>query len=356
MYILDSSGKNIEVYPTAKYHIMCEMCHNDFFCTELNHNTRGFLCDACYNSLVRCYDCGEMVRFEDVDGNCCLSCTSNKIIKNYNCRTQRYLGYCSYVGKEIVCAPTPTPKTLYYGIEFEVQIRAKEEDPADEFGEDIDEDNPRPSSELRTILAKNCWQKFGKDFAIIKHDGSIGYGFEIVTAPMTLNVCYEKFEPFLQWFRDTKLFRTFKSPQCGIHIHVSRDALSPLQIGKIISFIHAPTNKEFIEVIAQRKSNHYCDWSQDKKTSDVLRASGNKYEALNLNNAHTIEFRIFQSDSRQVNFFKNLEFVQALIDYTKIASISDTRDYSGFMKFVYRNVKDYRNLAAYLTQVAKKTE
>jgi hypothetical protein len=335
-------------YNIDNYIQICRECRRPFIFCDLNNNVNGYLCDDCFNSITRCQDCGKKVSFALFDGNCCIDCTSSKIIKNYNCRVQNYLSFLSYdsASNSIIKTVEPTPKTLYYGIEFEVQIRpqqAKEylgfhNDDYKEYDDDDDDEEEEDlfenSSMTRQELANRCWNRLGKDFAIIKHDGSVGYGFEIVTAPATLEVQKRVFKRFLEWFRNTKAFRTFRATECGIHIHVSRDALSPLQIGKIISFVHSPKNDVFMYSIAQRYSDHYANWKHEKKVSDVLRASGNKYEAINLNNEKTIEFRIFQSDSRELQFMKNLEFVQALIDFSSVASIPQMKDFHNFVSFI----------------------
>lgn len=91
---------------------------------------------------------------------------------------------------------------------------------------------------------------------ILKYDGSIPEnGFEIVSLPATL--AYHQ----TQWDESffSMLFahvRGWREPSCGMHVHLSRDALTPLQIARLQVFINGDgkhiNNKLFIEKVAGR--------------------------------------------------------------------------------------------------------
>ncbi len=71
--------------------------------------------------------------------------------------------------------------------------------------------------------------------------------------------------------------------------------------------------------------------------------------ALNLNNSRTVEIRIFRGTIRKSEFFKNLEFCDALVQWSidrshKLISVA------AFTKFVRTNRKSYPALDAFLVE------
>ena len=150
-------------------------------------------------------------------------------------------------------------------------------------------------------------------FVIFKHDGSLNSGgFEIVTAPADLPVHKLKFKPvFAEFPAALNITNT-----TGMHIHLDRNALSPLMLGRMVEFMHNPDNKEFIEVIGERACNTYSQQS-GLGYRHVLEGdhSGTRYHTLNISPKNTVEFRIFKSPATYGQFAKNLEFVVALLQF-----------------------------------------
>jgi hypothetical protein len=254
---------------------------------------------------------------------------------------------------------------LYMGVELEVEVvEGRKEDAAIETIKLLDD-----------------------KFVCLKHDGSITYGFEIVTAPSSFDVHKEKWAKFFDERiknRATKHLRSYDTTTCGMHIHLSRAAMTPLQISKMLVFINDPDNKEFIETIAQRKEGQWSHYFPKKLTQShnitrdqlfeevtscpscgsaekftcvngawicdavgccayalvkpVLDSSGkpivklqlkgthptmeDKYQSLNLKHKATIEMRIFKGTLNRASFMKNLEFAHALVTYCRNASIN----------------------------------
>jgi hypothetical protein len=194
-----------------------------------------------------------------------------------------------------------------------------------------------------------------KHFAIAKHDGSLNNGFEVVSVPMSRDAHAEQWKPFLSVAEENGLVirRT-----CGMHVHVSRELLTPLQTGKILAFIYNQDNAGFIKLIAGRNKpiytgehGAYTDIT-NKKISDVRTFRG-RYEALNLRGAETIEFRLFKSTLKYDRLLANLEFCDALIRFTwpGIVGIQEIRD-NGlklFGKFVLENRKRFPYLAEFMS-------
>lgn len=195
----------------------------------------------------------------------------------------------------------------------------------------------------RVQNALDVWNVMGHDFAYIKHDGSItnsdlpGHtklGFEIVTAPTGLNVQRERWKS-LEKAKAFKTFRAWDTGTCGFHVHVSRDSLSPLQIGRILVFINHPNNRYFIEVVAGRSSNKYTKFI-NKRLSDCEVVDESKYMAVRTNKPNSIEFRIFRGTVNYRHIIRNIEFCDAVCDFCApcTQSMQAVCDFRNFLAFV----------------------
>jgi hypothetical protein len=156
---------------------------------------------------------------------------------------------------------------------------------------------------------------------ICKTDGSID-GFEIVSLPGTLAWHKELWTP---WFDagDSVEDLEGKRSGYGMHVHMSRNALTQFAWAKLNVFVNAPENTGFITRIAGRNPTQYCQ-RHKKRIAHLSDAQNHaRYEALNFqtrNNA-TVEFRIFQANVAKAGFFKNLEFCHASARWAALASV-----------------------------------
>jgi uncharacterized protein YbcV (DUF1398 family) len=188
-----------------------------------------------------------------------------------------------------------------------------------------------------------------KHFALCKHDGSLDNGFEIVTAPATLGIHKERWTRFCEQNYSDQL-SSWNTGTCGMHVHVDRASLTPLDIGKLLVFINGTYNAKFIEKIAGRDSRQ---WSAKKfkRVKDALNRS-DKYEALATHKPRTIEFRIFRGNIAKQGILRNLEFVDALCNWVGTVGIDKDTDsvyslsYTNFIK--YMNRSENKGLYPYL--------
>lgn len=246
----------------------------------------------------------------------------------------------------------PPPKARHYGkilsystnpLEYVKGFMSKSSEKSGEYEKALPfygvelEINPASSTQSLNTLAAKVHDALTTDFAILKSDGSIGNGFEIVTAPATLAVHKEMWLPF---FKDVaKQCKSWSTDCCGMHVHISRDAfMSPIHLGKMIAFYNAPSNRHFIERIAGRDCSRWAgirqdatplaekmikgttSWGKDVPLNAYLSHEHHKHGkflAVNLCKPHTVEIRIFKGNVAQVGFFKNLEFVDAVFQYAK---------------------------------------
>lgn len=213
--------------------------------------------------------------------------------------------------------------------------------------------NPHGSLSLEE-LTKMC--KGLDNWAIWKRDGSLNYdGREIVTLPMTLDahrVCWEQFFKT----KPHEYLSSWKSGNCGLHVHINRAGMTPLTQGKLIEFINHPDNLEFVEAIAGRKlkDHRYCkvepdkgllegqSFRKDSKGKPIRHVEGNsnpdydsRYTATNISShtgGRTIEIRIFRGNVGRNGVMRVLEFCTSLCEFlslntTSIRSTSSWLDY-----------------------------
>lgn len=297
----------------------CEACdrrhdkrHVDYY------TTRGgsTICEDCYcEDYFTCDDCGAVCHVDYRHGDYCDQCyehnDGDSLIHDYS-----YKPRPNFIGKG----------KLFFGCELEVTVN-------DRYSV------IEKAEEVFDILNPN-----GSDHAYLKSDSSIGRGFEIVTHPHS----YEEIRKLWleKWKENIQGITSHNSGTCGFHVHVSRGALSKMHIQKLIVFINAPENASMVRSVAQRN----CDNWGIIKSNKVIGHCGHsddRYEAINLLNKHTIEFRIFRGNVRKDRIMKNLEFVKATIDFTRDRSY---RDLSGdkFRAFVSGRRKEFKYLHEFL--------
>ncbi len=188
-------------------------------------------------------------------------------------------------------------------------------------------------SEFITSVAKST---FG-NHCIVKADSSTGrYGMEIVTVPATLD--YHK-KIFTEHFFNAPnaLHKKITSNNaCGIHVHISKNVFTSATLYRFLTFINNLDNHSFINAMAGRHENGYCvRTSADPSiiASNVKRAcknqdlkaglaqqrivTANRREAVNLQNAETVEVRIFKSSTDKNSILRKLEFCESLVHFTR---------------------------------------
>lgn len=215
-----------------------------------------------------------------------------------------------------------------YGVEMEVEVRGSMDERA------------------RTVLNK-CKDSQGK-FVILKSDGSLDRGFEIVSAPMDFNTHMTAWADYFQ--TGTAGLTAWDTGTCGLHIHVTRAELSHLQLGKMIVFVNDPKHCEFIQLIAGRDPARWAAFRPNWKHGKSRSRDGERYSAINLGNDDTIEFRIFRGTVKAATFYKALQFVDALIEYCGPCNrgVMETNNLDNFLSYVRKHRKIYPHLDDFL--------
>lgn len=325
----------------------------------------------------------------DIPGNCCDKCYIKRkkadIILKHDCKNypaaiiskQSRLGHREENG--VIWATGEKEEYIndrLFGVEVELEI---------------DLEGAKKKNQDRLSLAINIKDALGDDFVITKEDGtlqmngkysdiegngSLYAGFEIVSAPADLDTHKQRWNN-LQEIQGYDLLRAWHTDTCGFHVHVSKEALSPLQIDKIVYFVNKPKNQKFIFEVAGRDSDKFCRYYEknftdslhpDRIISKEEKEARNRSRrvAVNVSNPDTIEFRIFRGTIKPRHIIRNLEFVDAVCDYCHpyLYSMLQMKDYKHFIDYVDANRKKWPMFAEWLakkyyipkTKITKKTQ
>ena len=256
--------------------------------------TKAYLCRECFdNHYHRCESCDRIIHDED---SCwhnelpyCCNCFDDDEIEDYSCKLEPLFR---------------GDGNRFLGVEIELDCGGK------------DNDNAYRIKSIGNNQLENIY---------IKADSSLDDGFEIVSHPMTLQYHMDEmdWESILQEAVNMG-YRSDQTSTCGLHTHINRNAFGDNQaeqeevIGKILFFIE----KHWAEMFrfSRRDSYNMNRWSArygfEKTGKEILdkAKSGNngRYVAVNLNNYHTIEFRLFRGTLKYNTFIAILQLVDEI--------------------------------------------
>lgn len=235
------------------------------------------------------------------------------------------LDYVTYDAGAIQCG------RLVYGVELEMEPRDGEETTQQKIARALN----GPST----------------DDYILTRDGSLNYGVELVSAPRTLL----EHQRSGIWTGVHKAVSAIAmsgrgTTRCGMHVHINRRALSPLTLGKLLVFFNDDDMNSYIQMIAQRNSNGYSR-KKDKTLNHALYQNDDRYERLNMSSRNrTVECRIFRGNLKPQRILKNIEFVDAAVNYCKRCSMRDAKDWMQFAEWLRPQTSIYPNLIAFLKE------
>lgn len=141
-------------------------------------------------------------------------------------------------------------------------------------------------------------------------DGSLrDDGIEIVTQPRSENEIRESYGQCRKALEVLSAYgaRSHDVETCGLHVHVSRHALTRTQWNSLHSFLYE--EDEFFRDLSRRKTFQYCEFYADPNEA--------RYSALNLSPHDTAEFRFFRGTLNPFSYIASLECIFALVNYVK---------------------------------------
>lgn len=355
----DLSHENFVRHTTIEGVSRCQICTNswleeegftledDFFycngCDNLNHNDnlsrfRGeSYCQNCVdNNVYTCDNCNEEY-WDGDDHDCQDRSGAGGVIMEYHEKPEP-----CFFGKK------SDKDRIFFGIELEVEL--------------IRGDRFDCAAEVQSALGNRAY---------IKHDGSLNYGFEIVTHPHTL----ESFQKEFGWqhltnFRKMGL-RSWDTDTCGLHVHVSRSAFGEdemydnrtvnwdrhyekrqIHVIRFMKLIY--DNQRQITRLAGRHSLSYANFL-DKgnvvRKMKGVRDEGGRHSAINTYNDNTLEVRVFRGSLVPERVLSAIELVHAAVEYTrnlKVSGKNKALSWLAFAGFVHKNLDTYPNLFAHM--------
>lgn len=229
-----------------------------------------YVCTSCLDSYYYCESCGEWFT-ELARGNRCINCQCDLIADYHDgnpngIQFHGELNFLSYVQG-------------HFGLEVEV------------FGDE-------------NTIAENVHDVADFDVLHFEHDCSVD--LELVFQPVTIEYMTEHKVMYHDIMQAIQQAGGHSGSGAGLHVHVSRTAFgdtideATARISHIME-LFSGDNFERMATIAGRDSCEITDWCRafrmDKSEMKSLakHGGGNRYNAVNLNNDDTVEFRLGKS-------------------------------------------------------------
>lgn len=317
-YSRSSTRKVCESCLNSDYR-QCERCDDAWFNRDLCYWAGNEACQRCYeNSACSCDDCGA----EHWDGDnhyafCEGSSDDDSDSSAIHAWNYEVLNTLNFLGQ-------PADK-LWLGVELEVECKSG-------------------SGWQRGELADEVAYAM-RDFAVLKSDGSLDNGFEIVTAPATIEIHRTEWTSRFYGKSFIKELRSWDAGTCGLHVHISRKPLSKLTQAKIVGFCNIEENRVWMEKLAGRTS-HYAEFKDVEQLGKQWRYQSSRYKVVNLENPDTLEFRIFKGSLRPERLWRALEFVHSLVKFCEQTSLEKLQA-SQYLEWLGKHKKLYPSLAAF---------
>ena len=288
---------------------VCGGCGHHFFESERNFTAHRGLCGQCYQdrSSIKSYSYKPVPKFKDMG-------KGGKLRED----------------------------TLMTGVEWEL--------------ENCSMDSRGIASHDNEWHANALTDVMGEGFQYYKRDGSLSSGFEIVTHPFSWDFYTENKARIGTQVETAHANGLRAKSSCGIHIHMTKKAFSYAHLYKFVKFIYDIKNRPFMVELSQRgQESSYaafrgadtCEMAKFAKRKTNV--SGDRHSAVNCTGPNTIEVRFFGSTTNKTCFFKNIEFVYALYEYTSDCSFKHLK-VADFICWLAKraNANKYRNLALWL--------
>ena len=329
----------------------CDECERTFSeRAEMRETASGrHICQQCqWDNYSYCYTCENLFPHDDTfcsgidDEYRCGECHDEHIEEEQ----EGPIGEYHSSKGNFVPLESPASKAgggLYFGVELEVERATSAHDSRGDIAAAIEGNVARLANTITEGRHPN------RQLLAFEKDGSLQDGFEMISAPMGLDDQRRLWTGVLATEAVSQL-RSHTTETCGLHIHVTRRALTTTQIAKLVTFTNDPDNAALIIAIARRYDNGYCH-VKDKKLATAHHPDDDRYQAVNLWNDRTVEFRIFKGSTKSEAVIAALEFTNALVQFcAPCSAVGFNLKTAPFLDFISSAPmrKDTRVLRAYL--------
>lgn len=286
-------------------YIQCDMCSSYVKESDVTIAGNGdSLCPDCADHTAQCDDCGCRFYEDDLEDGLCEECEREQEDErdHYDYESPHYTSLDPL--RFYDCGEADP---LYFGIELEMECT------------DCDESIYEASMSL-------------PEWTSVTSDCSLNHGMEVRSHPQSWEWLQKNGQE--EWGKVLSLrhsgWRGYKTTTAGIHIHMSINSFSTLQLFKFLKLLYE--NRDFTLAISRRTASKFDYWggvsndggadeaSMRKKAND--KHSYCKSTAVNMVHDGTIEIRIFRSTLDPKGFFGNIEFCKAVYEFTKVATIN----------------------------------
>ena len=184
------------------------------------------------------------------------------------------------------------------------------------------------------------------------HDGSIGDGVEIITQPHTMDEFLKlPWRDILKRIRDHG-YRSHDARCCGLHMHISRAAMTKEGIARIIYFYEHYIND--IVKVSRRTRDGMSNWASTYGWGDLTFAElakraadrdygdhSDRYHAVNLTNKNTVEFRLMRGTLNYESFMATIDFLWTTAMNANTMSDDDITKPANFLKGLKPDTIEY---------------
>ena len=199
-------------------------------------------------------------------------------------------------------------------------------------GFELEIENADTRDDARTV------NSYMDGFVVMEEDGSLDNGFEIISHPFTTEYFNtyrgKSFEKMLKALYENGC--TSGENDSGLHIHVSRECLtynttlSEDEVIDNIIMIMESFRNELMKFSrrTEKKMEKWAAFISTQKSDFELsykwikaNKCGDRYQALNLTNSKTIEFRIFNGTLNFRDFMASIELVDNIVEIARKGNI-----------------------------------
>lgn len=293
----------------------CDIC-GKYIRNDDSYRTVDSDYDYCHDCFIsetyRCLDCGERFRYEDDlhevdDGWYCDDCYPNHkpIIASYH--SMKDYGDIVFYGNE------DRRNVLHIGFELETDSEHRV-------------DREKIAEGVKEILC---------DFVNMENDGSLNYGFEIISHPATLEhhlSLMPKYKKTFEYLMDNDM-KGHDISTAGMHFHLDKRYFGSKEDSSIAKMLYLFEKfRPQLMKFSRRTESQCSDWCRSRKQNyngkagwikqTVIEAKEyssyqNRYYSINLTNTNTIEIRLWHSTLNIETFEATLKFTERLASICK---------------------------------------